>query len=115
MRKAREYGVPGLGARDSAAVQRKLEGIRRRCESTRAVARTLFAQPWRSRQAQECGGATDSADDRAEHQARLRAPIGLRRAVPRAARRSEELGRGETRRKVPHTPAATFEASYSEP
>ena len=41
MRRAREYGVPGIGPREIAAVERKLEMIRRRCESMRAVARIL--------------------------------------------------------------------------
>ena len=41
MRKAREYGVPGIGAREIANAERKLEMIRRRCESMRAVARIL--------------------------------------------------------------------------
>jgi hypothetical protein len=38
MRKAREYGVPGIGAREIADVERKLEKIRRRRENMRAVA-----------------------------------------------------------------------------
>src|SRR5262245_25277326 len=74
MRKAGAHGVPGIGAREIADVERKLERGRRRCESMRAVGRILLAQRWRSRQApqlQECGGATDGAGDRAEHHGRL--------------------------------------------
>lgn len=39
MREAREYSVPGIGAREIADVERKLERIRRNRESMRAVAR----------------------------------------------------------------------------
>jgi hypothetical protein len=42
MRKAREYGVPGIGARKIAGVERKLEKIRRNCENMRAIARMLL-------------------------------------------------------------------------
>ena len=40
MRQAREYGVPGIGAREIAEVERKLARVlRRKRESMRAVAR----------------------------------------------------------------------------
>jgi hypothetical protein len=39
MRTAREYGVPRIGSREIADVERKLEGIRRNRESMRALAR----------------------------------------------------------------------------
>ena len=39
MRKAREYGVPRIGAADLADVERKLDRIRHNLESMRAVAR----------------------------------------------------------------------------
>ena len=41
MRKAREYGVPGIGAREIAEVEGKLERIRHNLENMRAVARTF--------------------------------------------------------------------------
>ena len=39
MRRAREYGVPGIGSREIADVECKLERIRRNRESMRAVVR----------------------------------------------------------------------------
>jgi hypothetical protein len=38
MQRAREYGVPGIGAREIGNVERKLELIRRDRENMRAVA-----------------------------------------------------------------------------
>jgi hypothetical protein len=74
MRIARKHGVLGIGARVIANVERKLETIRRRFESGRAVAPILLAPRWRSRQArqlQECGAAAHGAGDPAEHLAQL--------------------------------------------
>jgi hypothetical protein len=42
IRKAHEYGVPGIEAREIAEVERKLEKIRRNRESMRAVARMFL-------------------------------------------------------------------------
>jgi hypothetical protein len=42
MRKAREYGVPGIGAREIADAERKLESIRRKRENMPPVARILL-------------------------------------------------------------------------
>jgi hypothetical protein len=42
MRKAREYGVPGIGSREIADVERKLERIRRKRENMPPVARILL-------------------------------------------------------------------------
>jgi hypothetical protein len=44
MRKAREYGVPGIGSREIVEVERKLETVRRNLENIRAVAR-MFLNP----------------------------------------------------------------------
>jgi len=71
---APKRGVSGIGARQIADMKRKLEMLRRRCESVRAVASILLAQQCRSRQArqrQECSGATNGASDRREHQSKL--------------------------------------------
>jgi len=42
MRIAREYGVPGIGAREIAKGERKLETIRHNLENMPAVARMLL-------------------------------------------------------------------------
>lgn len=50
MREAREYGVPGTGAREIAAVERKRERVvRRNRENMRAVAR-MFLDHFRTRE-----------------------------------------------------------------
>ena len=42
MRKAREYSVSGIGAREIAAVERKLERIQHNLKSMRVLARILL-------------------------------------------------------------------------
>jgi len=42
MRRAREYGVPGIGSGEIADVERKFERIRRDRENMRALARMLL-------------------------------------------------------------------------
>ena len=113
MRKAREYRVPGIATLPPWSESLKgSDGGVKACEQLRVYSSLSGGDPAKR---DKNALVRLTAQVTARSTARLiegahRAPAGRP-----SARRSEELGRGETGRKVPQPPAATFEASYSEP